>query len=379
MLAVFLWGAALVAYQRAGDNDGPASVTFCARPFNDAAGKRSNPLLFQHFHKASGTLLCGFLQHMARRKWTESSRGWERRYAFKDLNISNCNLPGDSPFPAVIEDPTKQNNAGYQNKDTWDKQPNPYTLPPAERVVRYPWLAGCRERADYMRQQNIPYAGMERPFDFADACFAAFDWITILREPISRVLSHVRVHNIAPRAVLDSLSGNTGVCSAEQCPCQHSRNLPAWKCHGAHDMLVGPWVYNNFYIRTLLGESVYYLPIAAISRDHLERAKAVLRRFALVIPLRAGYLHTGFDILDMMLASDVRDRVGLHQYLYHSSASPNAKFDRRTKVLLLKYNQLDSELYAYAVKLFRTRCAQIHAKYPLGVLNMPWKTTCPLD
>eukprot|EP00976_Prorocentrum_cordatum_P085311 1186032-Prorocentrum_minimum.AAC.2 len=43
-------------------------------------------------------------------------------------------------------------------------------------------------------------------------------------------------------------------------------------------------MFDNFYIRSLLGERVFSLPPGGITIIHEERARHVLERFALVLP-----------------------------------------------------------------------------------------------
>ena len=42
---------------------------------------------------------------------------------------------------------------------------------------------------------------------------------------------------------------------------------------------------DNFYLRTLLGEEAFLAPLGGLDRRHLERAKAVLDQFSVVIIL----------------------------------------------------------------------------------------------
>jgi hypothetical protein len=55
---------------------------------------------------------------------------------------------------------------------------------------------------------------------------------------------------------------------------------------------IAPAVSNNYYIRTLLGHSVFVLPVGAVTREHLELAKLKLHQFDILLMLEQVGSHS---------------------------------------------------------------------------------------
>jgi len=103
--------------------------------------------------------------------------------------------------------------------------------------------------------------------------------------------------------------------------------------------------YDNFLIRSLLGNSVLFLPPGKINRGHLEAAKKVLDQFELVVPLSdfnthmSQFVHTfGWNERGILHASSKK---------HNHHGGGGAWSDEELKYLW-DLNALDTELYLYA-------------------------------
>ena len=88
-------------------------------------------------------------------------------------------------------------------------------------------------------------------------------YVTIVRQPIERILSHCSFEKIPLTAALKIAEGDLK---------PHPHNIFRHRAQ-----------FNNFFIRTLLGEDVFHLPTGQVTEAHLVRAMrfriSALRRF----------------------------------------------------------------------------------------------------
>ena len=105
-------------------------------------------------------------------------------------------------------------------------------------------------------------------------------------------------------------------------------------------------VDDNFYLRSLLGEEVFLLPRGALNRTHLERGKAVLDQYAVIIILE----HFEEQLVQL------QENFQWHIWTKWSSKTrttqkPKVNLAEAAMTLIRDHNILDIELYEHAVEL----------------------------
>lgn len=265
---------------------------------------------FLHLHKAGGTTIC----HVARMS--------------NELNAAkrNCNAPGDGPR-TLISAPF-----GYANTQ----------------------LDGhCKRRRQEALKHKIDFLAVERWLDtgtFAQ-CHASFFFITVLREPVQRIVSHCRFEHVSPKEALAwaRLSTADAARAADGRPVQR-----------------GAAVVDNFYVRSFLGGDVYEKTApGAITAHHAAQAIEVLARFDAVLILEN--LDRGFDQLFRRLgwcrpdAGELRQSFGPGDETIVFSAS-----DRRELAAL---NAPDLSVYGFA----RDLAAALERDLPPADVGQPYR------
>lgn len=92
----------------------------------------------------------------------------------------------------------------------------------------------------------------------------------LLRDPVERLRSQLeRMHRTAPNAKLRSMLNVS-----------RSRFDPSLS-----SSLMGPAAVDNYLIRMLLGQDVFFLPLRAINQSHADEAARVMAAFSAAIPL----------------------------------------------------------------------------------------------
>jgi Sulfotransferase family len=154
-------------------------------------------------------------------------------------------------------------------------------------------------------------------------------YITFLREPVARVISHYSRHFIKPRATEQVRSeGGVELSSLEQSELGDPR-------------------LNNLQTRLLCGEP---LPTGVLPASALEDAKANLSEFA-VVGITERF-HESVALLQRMLGVELP-----HSEREHVNPSPRREISEQERELIEERNQLDLELYAFALELFEQRVA----------------------
>lgn len=126
----------------------------------------------------------------------------------------------------------------------------------------------------------------------------------------------------------------------------HDNMTAFFPSHDAeHWRRLAPAATSNYYVRSLLGEAVYYLPAADLGTPHLALARLVLTQFDVLLVLERGG-----EANDVLLEMGLGWRHGLSEM--HSRTSADVK-DAAAAGLppdlpeLLSANDLDLQLYKY--------------------------------
>ena len=181
--------------------------------------RNGSPVLYLHFHKAGGSAMCD-LAHLNSERISGSA--------------VNCNFQEDD----------------------------------AHVDRRFTGIS-CDERLAKQRREGLTWMGLERWVD-REMC-TNFFYVTMLREPLDRMVSNVhQIWNTYP-----GRKTNFSWVKPE--------DIMSWVTPGksvfyyTEFMEVSTAAYDNFYIRTLCGADVFFLPAGSVTREHLEKAKEVLR------------------------------------------------------------------------------------------------------
>jgi hypothetical protein len=110
-----------------------------------------------------------------------------------------------------------------------------------------------------------------------------FQYVFPMRHPLNRVASEMKKHSDDVNHFYEEMVGPVGY----------------WLAKRGSAMRTTAAV-SNYYIRALLGDSVFFLPADAINDTHLQQAKDILEQFSAVIPL---------DLLDTTYSHDVLRKI----------------------------------------------------------------------
>lgn len=200
----------------------------------------------------------------------------------------------------------------------------------------------CEERVSVLQKRGYTmYAneytalGGEDSPEHAHACSSNGSMLTVLqlRRPVNRTLSHIKHvwHGYHVRCEEDR----------ERVYFSQGHNLEAWTA-------LMPTPLNNYLIRSLLGESVFNLPLEAITEEHLELAKVkLLQQYDVLLVLEDAEL----------TARAVPYGMGWHEYDLHANPEHADAVDGLPEQdeldALTDLNRLDEQLYEYGVVLAR--------------------------
>ena len=230
---------------------------------------------FLHFHKAAGTSLCGVIRNSPASLVVSHTQ-----------HTHNCNS-----LPKVTRiDHIKKTEVIVSNNTV------------SKKTDMCPLLLQEYEN------KHINIVGRETWFDsdaYDNVC-PNINYITIIREPISRIISHLQFES------------------------QYASKILKWLKKGKeHDYFyrqsskhVGTFVIDNFYIRMLLYDELFFAPLYSITEEHYHRAKKILKQFKLVIPLSkwdegmnilGDKYNWNIDVLDEEDSCPVCDRIDKYE------------------------------------------------------------------
>jgi hypothetical protein len=192
------------------------------------------PILYLHFHKAGGTSVCKTVR--ANLNITDSKG---RHIPEQDLDSRNCNLPYIEP-----------NSDAARHKQF--------------QTCRYLTPLTTDENGTPFRRNN--FVAVEVPFQEEMPC-PGFRSFAIMRDPIARVLSHIKFHNWSDAVIEKWIA----------------RRTPS-----PRSFLKGYPVLNSMVIRQLLGRRRWMNP-RPIDEEDFERAKQLVDSFDAFVPLE--HLH----------------------------------------------------------------------------------------
>jgi hypothetical protein len=210
------------------------------------------------------------------------------------------------------------------------------------KVSRRPggWELWCR-RGGRVTAGHVPY-GL-----FREHLPAGTRYMTFLREPVDRVLSHFSRHTFAKDPRVEKAIRRPGkglVPSSSEERWQVAADL-------LDEALVEGPEFNNLATRLLCGEPE---PWGDLSRHAVHAAKANLRRFAFV------GIQERFDEsmarLQAMLALDVPREGYLDRHVSSGRLTVEEISDEQ-RALIAERNQLDAELYRFGSELFEEAVA----------------------
>ena len=123
--------------------------------------------------------------------------------------------------------------------------------------------------ARFARRRNLTFLASETVLGDSGFCFADFQYVTILRDPVERLHSQLtHMFSASPNAQLHRILKRTSLFNTSE-----------------RSSLMGTASVDNYLIRILLGPPAFFLPLGAINSTHLEEADHILSKFTLAIPL----------------------------------------------------------------------------------------------
>ena len=285
-----------------------------------ATPRNGRPVLYTHLHKSGGTTMC------------ELAKNNKEALAPGHLNC-NFRQPGASD----------DHWATATEQDIW---------PPATAV-------GCARRQQLVHDYGLTWMSQERWVD-PEPCDDLYRVITF-RDPLDRMISNflqARAFGLEHANDDEMNGGGMNVSADEVMACVEP---PASCWHKKYYMEWSTAAYDNFAVRTLAGSEAFFLPAGAMTREHLETAKAALRKFNLIMMLdrfdedrqqMVGLL--GWEATSVP-ASDQNTR---------ERADEAVPFSEEQLRKLFEVNQLDYELLCYAMELRNAHLAAATTKIP---------------
>mmetsp|Transcript_3394 Transcript_3394/g.7186 ORF Transcript_3394/g.7186 Transcript_3394/m.7186 type:complete len:390 (+) Transcript_3394:431-1600(+) len=194
----------------------------------------------------------------------------------------------------------------------------------------------CQETALIAERYNVTWWAHENPVVAPLQCRGVRYWV-VLRHPIERILARLfsswymqQQHTVTLELAKAALINNTNFMFGPQTK-----------------EFSGSAALNNYYVRSLVGPSVYALPLGAVSRFHLKAALTVLSTFDVVLPFPyisslpsvAGRLYGHCIKAEVVHAHD-----NSHPPDFVAEMQRRALADKLFMNLLHTHNMLDAEL-----------------------------------
>lgn len=185
-------------------------------------------------------------------------------------------------------------------------------------------------------------------------CPQWFAYSVILRQPISRIMSHFNYQNHRWSNVEIWINQSTFKYGED-----HKRTDHGWP------LLSGTGPYNNYHVRIFGGFETYFLNIDQLNHQHLEKAKNIINMYEVVIILekfeeQKVQLSTFFGWNLRTLSSiNNRDSKKLTPNKYEFALNETYQIQ-----MLREVNQLDLKFYAHSIEVANnlTDCAKKKCK-----------------
>ena len=127
-----------------------------------------------------------------------------------------------------------------------------------------------------------------------------------------------------------------------------SMHASAW-----HALRQHPALLNNYYIRSLLGPSVYALPLGGVLQPHLDLAKRILSEaFDLVLPLAHLHSTAVSRMLQHVMCWQETNVTQIARAQGRESEFGHVRLLLDRAGLLRQYNALDADLFVHARAIF---------------------------
>jgi len=269
--------------------------------------RRQKPVQWYHVHKAGGTTICALAEAMGERVIQPSAL---------------CNMFQDS----------------YQQRDAQ-------------------FHFNCTERRAAFEIQRATWSALEVPLEEgSNFCPGDFYYGTVVREPLDRLESHLGWQSGWDESYLE-LPCRYDVLIAHLAATNVTEDLRR-ACYRQLPAL------DNYLVRMFGGREVARLPAGGVGQQHFEKARAVLDRFDLVVPLEV--LST-----DEHVVLDLNRELGWHlrpedvRQIFHPEGFNKVMREERTehKVHLsseqLRHlshlNRFDTALYNDAMAKYRSK------------------------
>ena len=189
--------------------------------------------------------------------------------------------------------------------------------------------------------ENLSLAATEATLEL-QTCTNIYRYILLIRDPIERIRSHVAYHKMQMADVVRMLNGGPQA--------RHSD-------HKAWAPVEG--MFDNFFIRSILGGSTFFQPLRSITRSHLQKAKQKLHRTVSVVLSLLGQTQ---DVLECLRVVTRWKAVSFP----HSNKGGRPKQDTAQQhKVLRRVNALDIELYNFAMNISRS-CKEHLIRQTLG-------------
>ena len=196
-------------------------------------------------------------------------------------------------------------------------------------------------------------------FDAALDMCPRFAYVVVLREPLSRIYSHMCQHRTS--TTMSQADVQLVLIALRNGTLPPARGL-AWR--------FGPSAYDNYNVRSLAGGDAWLAPAGSLTEAHLRRATAALERFDVVLTLGSGVPEqlaaqlpciawAQPQVAAALGAGSDQGAVGLAHAMDHScpfaSSSFATLFSAAQKRQLKHANRWDIALFAHSERLARRR------------------------
>ena len=178
---------------------------------------------FLHFHKAAGTNLCGIIRNSA-----------------NSIRISSDQISHNCNSLANISREQRINDNSINNQKKTDMCSNlyqEYETFHINLISRETWFDSDKD----------------------DHLCSNINYITIIRNPIQRIISHLQFELLDTMTILKWLN--------------QGKNRDNFYIQT--DKHIGIFMFDNFYIRMLLFDEIFYAPLGSITKEHYLRAKKI--------------------------------------------------------------------------------------------------------